>query len=122
MTPTAFIKAFGRAVRQLRESRGLSQLDLAALAGVEQSMLAKIEVGSRHGTPDTLLRLARGLKTPLAEIVRAAEQPGNGRVAAAIEPEERDLLRAYQGLSAEGKRVLQEKARACRALYAKPSR
>ena len=40
----------GRRIRQLRKARGLTQLQLADLAGLPQSQISQIESGVRRGS------------------------------------------------------------------------
>ncbi len=47
MRPIQTSKEFGAAVRQARKERGLSQVELAALAGVGRSWLSELENGKR---------------------------------------------------------------------------
>jgi DNA-binding XRE family transcriptional regulator len=51
------------AVRQMRQAAGLTQRELAALIGVSQPMIARLERGSDRRTPawDTLARIAAAL-------------------------------------------------------------
>lgn len=49
--------AAGDLLREARRRRGMSQRDLAAAAGVPQSLVAKIESGSRQPSLPTLMRL-----------------------------------------------------------------
>ncbi len=53
--------AAGEAVRAARLSKGLTQQELAAAAGIDQSDLSKIERGARNSTIDTLERIAQAL-------------------------------------------------------------
>ncbi|MBV9281348.1 MAG: helix-turn-helix transcriptional regulator [Chloroflexi bacterium] len=54
--------AFGRELRRLRTTRGLSQSELAARAGIDPSYLGRVERGF-YGPPtvSTIIRIARGL-------------------------------------------------------------
>ncbi len=45
-----------------RESRSITQEELARKSGVNRSTLSKIESGSRNATIDTLMRLAAAMK------------------------------------------------------------
>lgn len=47
MRPVQTSKAFGSAVRRARKDRGLSQVELAALAGVGRPWLSELETGKR---------------------------------------------------------------------------
>lgn len=53
---------FALALAQRREELGLTQQSLAALTGIRQPMIARIE-GGQMPTAPTLQRLAQGLKT-----------------------------------------------------------
>ncbi len=55
-------KSFCSRLRQERESRNLSQLDLSYEAGVSQNMVAYIENGKRTPTLSTILKLCNAMK------------------------------------------------------------
>jgi transcriptional regulator with XRE-family HTH domain len=63
----------GRAIRRLREQRGLSIEALAAAADMHPTYLSGIERGHRNPTWTKLSGLAKGLNTTIAAIVREAE-------------------------------------------------
>jgi transcriptional regulator with XRE-family HTH domain len=48
---------YGRVVRQARTERGLTQVQLAEISGIEQSNISAIEMGRRAPTAETLHRL-----------------------------------------------------------------
>ena len=48
-------------IRSLRESRHLSQMDLAVNAGISQSILTYIEQGKRSPSLRTLLKICKAL-------------------------------------------------------------
>ncbi|MGN9906326.1 helix-turn-helix domain-containing protein [Phytohabitans sp. LJ34] len=56
----------GRAVRELREQHGWSQSQLAEIAGMTQSAVARFEAGGTVPTLTVLERLARALDVDLA--------------------------------------------------------
>ena len=56
----------GRAVRELREQRGWSQAQLAEVAAMTQSAIARFEAGGTVPTLQVLERLARALDVELA--------------------------------------------------------
>lgn len=62
----------GAVIRQERGRLGLSQEALADLSGLDRSHMGKIERGERNPSLLNLLRIARGLEVPLADLVRAA--------------------------------------------------
>lgn len=48
--------------KEARESRSITQEELANKSGVNRTTLSKIESGSRNATIDTLMRLAEAMK------------------------------------------------------------
>lgn len=57
--------ALAAQIAALREERGLTQLQLAALAGVDQAAVSKIERGVTHPSSRTLHRVAEALGAAL---------------------------------------------------------
>ena len=66
--------AFGAAVRQLREQRGLSQSALAKRLGTSQPTLSALEHGQRNPGLDALFRLAEQLDVSIVELAEAVEK------------------------------------------------
>jgi DNA-binding XRE family transcriptional regulator len=60
-----------------RKHRGLTQLQLAAAAGIDRGYLALIERGARSGSAPTLTRIARALGCMLDDLVAAYEAAGD---------------------------------------------
>lgn len=56
-----YIRAFGNHLRTLRQSRKLSQEELAYGCGLPPSQVGRFERGERSPTLSTMLVLARGL-------------------------------------------------------------
>ncbi|MBS0642239.1 MAG: helix-turn-helix transcriptional regulator [Proteobacteria bacterium] len=59
--PTEIRRILARNVRLLREEKGLSQRELARLAGLSQKYIWEIEVGAKNVTLDRISELARHL-------------------------------------------------------------
>ena len=55
-------------LRELREKKGLSQADLAALSGVDRGTIIDLELGRRKPRPSTRRKLAKGLGVRPEEI------------------------------------------------------
>lgn len=70
-TPTQ--AQLGRAIRRLREQRGLSIEALAALADMHPTYLSGIERGRNNPSWTKLCGLARALDTPISSIASRAE-------------------------------------------------
>jgi transcriptional regulator with XRE-family HTH domain len=66
----------GTALRSVRTARGLSQSDLARLAGVSPSAISQAERGRRGLSLDTLLDLSAKLNITLDELLRGDVVPG----------------------------------------------
>lgn len=61
-TPSYAVKQLAQTLKETRLTRGLSQRELAALAHLGQSRLAKIEAGATDLRASTLIQLARALE------------------------------------------------------------
>ena len=93
---------FGDWLKQNRESRGLSQSDLARLSMLNRAVINKLESGT-NPTPETLKALARGLRISVENIYRAA---GLLPVASKEKEDIDDLLTLYNQLNPEKKKML----------------
>jgi transcriptional regulator with XRE-family HTH domain len=65
--------ALGRAVRELRDEKELSQEALGYLADIHRTYVGGVERGERNVTYLMLLRLARALGVDAAELVGRAQ-------------------------------------------------
>ena len=65
--------AIGKAVRQMRQSKRMSQEVLSGLAGIARSHLAMIETGDKAANVETLWKIAQAFEIPLNELIRRAE-------------------------------------------------
>jgi transcriptional regulator with XRE-family HTH domain len=78
---TRGLAALGTAIQTLRTQADLSEGELAERAEVEPKLLAEVEKGRREPTWGDLRRIARGLGTPLEQLLELAESlegPGPG--------------------------------------------
>jgi DNA-binding XRE family transcriptional regulator len=67
-------RQLGAAVAELRELRGLTQVEVADGAGLRRSHLAAIERGQVDPTFVTLVRIVRAIPAPLAELFELFER------------------------------------------------
>ncbi|HNL91882.1 MAG TPA: helix-turn-helix transcriptional regulator [Pseudomonadales bacterium] len=67
-------KAFGLALRQSRESVGLSQEELAHLANVDRTFVSRAERGVCQPALATIIMLAQALQVPASVLVATTEQ------------------------------------------------
>jgi transcriptional regulator with XRE-family HTH domain len=63
-------RVLGERIRAERQRRRISQEDLHLGAGISRDVLQRIESGRHNTTFHTLLRIARVLDVPLADLVR----------------------------------------------------
>jgi transcriptional regulator with XRE-family HTH domain len=64
-----FIKKFGKRLKQVRESQGLSQEQLSLLTEVSQSQIARTELGQVNTSISHLATYARFLKVEARELL-----------------------------------------------------
>ncbi len=62
-------KRVGMKLKQLRTQRGVTQVALAKKVRVTQAYIALLEKGRENPTLDVLEKLAKALKTTVAELV-----------------------------------------------------
>lgn len=66
--------ALGKAIRQLRDKRGMTQEALAHAAGVTVGHLSMIERGHSNPTWGTIKGIAKALGTPMGELAKLADR------------------------------------------------
>jgi transcriptional regulator with XRE-family HTH domain len=69
-------QAFGDALRELREERGLSQEAAALTCGIDRSYFGKIERGEKNPTLDTIWKIADAFDTQPSALLARAEKAG----------------------------------------------
>lgn len=79
-------KTLGKAIRQIRSLRGLSQASLARDAGIQPNSLALVERGERGVSMDTLNDLSEALGVPAAclAVLGSKKIAGSGDSAAFV--------------------------------------
>lgn len=65
--------AFGKALRAIRTSRGMSQYGLADEADLDRSYISLLERGLRSPTLETMCSLARGLNVSVGDMIAVFE-------------------------------------------------
>lgn len=66
--------AFGRAVRELRVERGISQEELGLRSGLSRGFFGKVERGDANPTFETIIKVSAGLELPAADVVARAQR------------------------------------------------
>ena len=62
-------------LKELRKSRGYTQISLQMQTGIEQALLSKFENGERIPPTETLLRLAEFYNVSIDDILCRTEKP-----------------------------------------------
>jgi transcriptional regulator with XRE-family HTH domain len=109
--------ALGRVFADIRLALGIPQGEVA-----DQTTISKVENGANFPSWPTLLALCRRYRVNLHDVLRAAEESVDAeaqRSVVAVEPDERELLRLYRDCTAEGRRVLMDRAKAVHTLFPK---
>ena len=76
LEPAPVSGRLGAGLRAARQARGLSQADLARLAGVSPSAISQAERGQRGLSLETVLELSSRLGVSLDELLRGDRSPG----------------------------------------------
>jgi len=64
------IDQVGQNIRKFRIKKGLTQLDLAALCGFEESSIGRLENGKTNPTIKTLIKISNALEVKLVDLVK----------------------------------------------------
>lgn len=70
LTKDAFTKKLAAHLKKVREDKGVSQEELAHLAGLYRTYIGHIENGRYSPSAYVLYKIAKALKVTLAEIIR----------------------------------------------------
>lgn len=65
----SILEALGKRVRALRRQRGLSQEELAKLAGLHRTYIGGVERGERNPTLTSMERIAAALKVSVRTLL-----------------------------------------------------
>jgi transcriptional regulator with XRE-family HTH domain len=61
-------RRIARNIQRMREERGLTQAQLAGMAGIAREQVSRIESRYHDPTPATLLKLAKALKINVVDL------------------------------------------------------
>ena len=70
--------AFGKALRQLRKERKLSQEQLGFEADLQRIYVSKLELGQQQPSLTTIFKLASGLQCSASELIQQTEEINRG--------------------------------------------
>jgi transcriptional regulator with XRE-family HTH domain len=60
----------GQRIREIRKAKRLTLDDVSAAGGLSRAAVSKVELATMSPTYDSLLKIARGLKTDVSELIR----------------------------------------------------
>ena len=66
--------ALAKVIKDFRETKGLTQGQLAGFAGLSEIFMSQLECGERVISLHTLIQMARVLGTPASELMRRLEE------------------------------------------------
>jgi transcriptional regulator with XRE-family HTH domain len=65
--------ALGRAIRETRKAKDISQEKLALLADMDRSYVGRVERGDNNAALLTLVRIAKALELSVSQLMRKAK-------------------------------------------------
>ena len=68
MNQKELVSKIGQRIKELRESKNISQQDLSALCNFEKSNMSRIESGRTNMTVGSLLKISQALNTSVSYI------------------------------------------------------
>lgn len=71
------IQSFGRALRELRKEKGLTQEQLGFESDLQRIYVSKLELGQQQPSLTTIFKLANGLSCSATELIRHTEEIAN---------------------------------------------
>jgi transcriptional regulator with XRE-family HTH domain len=108
------MNTIGERVRHLRKLKGLSQVELAKLAGITQGSLSLIEKNKTEmPAGDTLAGLCRALRTTPEYIISGVEDPTS--IDSALQ--EHELLHVWRSLPPDARQLVIDNAEAVRKAF-----
>ena len=95
------IQLVGRKIRELRKERKLTQVELSARLGIQQSDLSRMEKGEYRVSLDTLFRILAEFKMSIGEFFEGVAQE-------TITPRDVKLVEQFNSLPQDAQREVEE--------------
>jgi len=95
------IQLVGRKIRELRKERKLTQVELSARLGIQQSDLSRMEKGEYRVSLDTLFRILAEFKMSIGEFFEGVAQE-------TITPRDVKLVEQFNSLPHDAQREVEE--------------
>jgi len=94
------VQLVGRKIRQLRKEHKLTQVELSARLGIQQSDLSRMEQGEYRVSLDTLFRILAEFKMSIGEFFEGVAQES-------ITPRDVQLVQEFNSLSNDAQREVE---------------
>lgn len=98
------VQLVGRKIRDLRKRHKLTQTELAARIGIQQSDLSRMEQGQYRVSLDTLFKILAEFEMGIAEFFGEIGQ----RTGGGINPRDARVLQDFKSLDERGQREVEE--------------
>jgi transcriptional regulator with XRE-family HTH domain len=95
------VQLVGRKIRELRKERKLTQVELSARLGIQQSDLSRMEKGEYRVSLDTLFRILAEFKMSIGEFFEGVAKES-------ITPRDVRLVQEFNDLSEDAQREVEE--------------
>ena len=95
------IQLVGRKIRELRKERKLTQVELSARLGIQQSDLSRMEKGEYRVSLDTLVRILAEFKMSIGEFFEGVAQE-------TITPRDIKLVQHFNDLPVDAQREVED--------------
>jgi transcriptional regulator with XRE-family HTH domain len=95
------VQLVGRKIRELRKERKLTQVELSARLGIQQSDLSRMEKGEYRVSLDTLFRILAEFKMSIGEFFEGVAQE-------TITPRDVKLVEEFNSLPQDAQREVEE--------------
>lgn len=95
------VQLVGRKIRQLRKENKLTQVELSARLGIQQSDLSRMEQGEYRVSLDTLFRILAEFKMSIGEFFEGVAQES-------ITPRDVQLVQDFNALPREAQREVED--------------
>lgn len=74
MNEDEYIKRIGKTIQSIRNQKGVKQIELATLVGIEDSALRRIESGRTNPTIKTLFKISEALETSVEFLLLESDE------------------------------------------------
>ena len=95
------VQLVGRKIRQLRKEHKLTQVELSARLGIQQSDLSRMEQGEYRVSLDTLFRILAEFKMSIGEFFEGVAQES-------ITPRDVQLVQQFNSLPRDAQREIED--------------